>query len=371
MKLPNSGIRFFALAALGATAFQISSDVSAGTGSAKKGDGTYLCTFSSFTYDTTTGVMQLTGCVTGGTPTPTPRPTPTPTTDTFSFALPLPTVVTSSAAQTVNVGINFTRVTFTGYGQANINVGLPCTGSAATFFSPGVNSAALPVGVPASTPAGTTCTLSMSAALGASAVQGPNQTLTIQAAGTPTSDPSLPPGCPTPAATLNRSTFFDVTLAPVTGFGAQGQGLVFGDSSQSPTIIAVALPKSGGAQVASGVVQYVGWSSYPQNIEAALSKCPGDFTSSLSSAAAVNQYSATFYPCHSFGEGGSGNQLYWNTTGDYLSCAVPNDGTTWYLNMRYVAYGYTTKDTTPTGCPAPATYASSRPSTPLPPPAPP
>ena len=112
MKLPNSG--FTAMAALSALALFVPIN-SIAAGAAKKADGTDLCSFTGFSYDTTSGVMTLQGCTTSGTPTPTPTPspTPTPTNDTFAFAAPTYNVQSSATATTnAPIAVNFTRVSF-------------------------------------------------------------------------------------------------------------------------------------------------------------------------------------------------------------------------------------------------------------------
>src|SRR5262249_51386186 len=104
---------------------------------------------------------------------------------------------------------------------------------------------------------------------------------------------------------------------------------------------------------------------YPQYIETAIAKCPGDFSAwqadpsvAPAGGGAVAQYGQNWYPCHLITDGGSASSMYYNTTGDYATCKVPADGSTWYVNIRYISSAPTAPATI-TGWPNGGTYGCS------------
>jgi hypothetical protein len=115
--------------------------------------------------------------------------------------------------------------------------------------------------------------------------------------------------------------------------------LKFTDSSTSPSIISIPLPKLNGTQISAATLNFTAYPIYPQFIESAISPCPGDFSSWTSSGVdggSVSAFGATFYPCHLITDGGSASPMYYNTTGAYDTCKVPANSN-WYVNIRYIS----------------------------------
>ena len=340
MKLPNRG--FTAMAALSAVALFVPIDAAA-AGTAKKGDGSAVCDYSDFQY--IAGVLTL-FCNT-------PQSNPTATNDTFAFNLPTYNVQSSATATTTaTIAVNFTRVTFpaTNAGGVYLLVGSPCLPAsplgasqyASVSFPAGVSQNNVGVIVPMSAAAGS-CTVTLTggpptpgtATIGSAATIAYSTTATTTPT-PPTPTPPTPAGCPTVTAPLNQTPLKDNAGNVVTGYRTAGFETIFTDSASMGQIFAIPFPTVNGVQVAAARITFVGYLNYPQTIEAALAPCPGDFSYSLSADAATNQYNQTWQPCHAYGDGGVLGHLYYNTAGDYLTCKVPNDGRTWYVNLRYV-----------------------------------
>jgi hypothetical protein len=106
-------------------------------------------------------------------------------------------------------------------------------------------------------------------------------------------------------------------------------------------MFAIALPKAGGVQMPAATLQAVGYGPYPSIIEVGISKCPGDMAYSQSAAAVTTEappsnWTGSYQPCHAYLPGTSGGSIYYDPVGYHDSCKVPSDGSTWYVNFRFV-----------------------------------
>ena len=304
---------------------------------AKKDDGSTICTYTSFTYDSATNTLVLKGC-SGTTPPPPPPPPPTSCpADSFSsgkFSLTQATN-TDAPATSTNTTVMVTR-SYNLNGRCNLTWTLSAT-NGATATVGGANTGTItfedndyaPRTLTVTTTGGTSAgvvTVNLAPASGTPAdAVGPfaNQTFNVAAASTGGGNPP-PPGCST-SATKNDT------------FVVSNQKITFALKAGETGAVAFT-PTANSTSMTLSTTDTVNTPAGADH-EVTITTCPGDFSTSVPAQCRYQvQYTGT---------------TRWASVAPTAVYQCPLvAGTTYYMNVRQVIQGSNPPTNSCTGGPA-------------------